>query len=60
MTTPITMNDLISEIRERFQSARSHAMESENIAPGSWGLAYDLGYSDALSELLEYINKEIS
>ena len=55
MTTPATMNSLMEEMRERFESARRGAAETGKIAPSSWGAGYDQGYSDALGELLEHI-----
>jgi hypothetical protein len=47
--------DIIHEVSRRFRESRSKAEDSAAIAPNSYGAGFDLGYSDALGELLEYI-----
>jgi hypothetical protein len=55
MTPSQVMDCLIGEIQARFREARAKAASSEKIAHNSYGAGYDLGYSDALGELLEHI-----
>lgn len=39
-------------LKEKAEHALESAAESREIAPDSWGAAYDCGYSDALNFLL--------
>lgn len=53
------MSDLdLDELRERFQRAWLRAQESAKAAPKSYGAGFDLGYSDALGEFLEFLTEQ--
>lgn len=52
--------DIADEIRERFSDARAKAAISASISINSYGAGYDLGYADALGELLEFIADDVS
>ena len=53
------MSDL-DELRERFSNARARAASTAKDAPNSYGAGYDLGYSDALGEFLEFLTEKQS
>jgi hypothetical protein len=55
----MTLEELMEEIRFRFGEARAKADCNAAIAPNSYGAGYDLGYSDALGELLESITDAV-
>jgi len=48
-------SDVVAELRDRFADAKTKANESAKVALNSYGAGYDLGYHDALGELLEYL-----
>ncbi|MFB6449300.1 hypothetical protein [Bradyrhizobium tunisiense] len=52
--------DLVEDIRERFRDAKESAKTSAAISLNSYGAGYDLGYADALGELLESITDDVS
>ena len=49
------MQKFLVELRRRFEAADDTSKETLKIAADSWGAGYDLGYRDALGELLEYL-----
>jgi hypothetical protein len=55
---PFDLRNLAEEVRYRFREAREKAECSPVIAPNSYGAGYDLGYSDALGELLEWLEDQ--
>lgn len=55
----MTIQEVVEEIRFRFGEARAKAECNAAIAPNSYGAGYDLGYSDAFGELLEFINDAV-
>jgi hypothetical protein len=49
----------LNELRERFKNARERAERTAAEAgPNSYGAGYDLGYSDALGEFLEFLTEQ--
>lgn len=53
------MNTILDEMRFRFETSREKANCNAIIAPGSYGAGYDLGYSDALGEMIEWIKDQM-
>ena len=53
------MKSILDEIRYRFGTAREKANGQDIIAPHSYGAGYDRGYSDALGEMIEWIEDQM-
>lgn len=58
MTTPDTLNGILSRLRERISGAEGDAERSHKAAMNSYGAGYDRGFADALKEVLTEITDE--
>jgi len=47
----------LDDLRERFMESRARAEFNAEAFPKSYGAGYELGYSDALGELLERLTE---
>ena len=55
----MTLDDLITEIKDRFERAKEDMRESQKAGgTSSPGFNQDLGHHDALGELLEWIEDQ--
>jgi len=51
MTTPASLNRILSDLRERIELEKRRASESSTTAMNSFGAGYDQGHLDALTEI---------
>lgn len=55
MTTPGTMDGILTRLRIKIDDAEMDARESHSEAMNSYGAGFDRGYADALKELWQEI-----
>jgi hypothetical protein len=55
MENNMPIESLLAALRVRFAVSRERAAETALVGPNSYGAGYDLGYADALGELIEQI-----